>query len=178
MMSIHERIRALTGSLKKYKYALLILLIGLGILLLNGDKEPASAPMPQTQESPFTIDAYVQDMEQRLSDILSRIRGVGETRVILTLSSSEQLHYLYDTELRTDTGETGASTEESRKTVILSSGSSYDEATVTRRDYPLFQGALIVCRGGGEAEVKLKLTRAVSALTNLSSDKITILEMK
>ena len=178
MINIGDRIKTLSQSLKKYKYALLVLFLGLGILLLSDDKGTGSASIPETQEMPFTVETYVTDMEQRLSHILSQIRGVGETQVILTLCSSEQTHYLYDTDIRTDTGEVGTTMEETQKTVILSSGSSYDEAMVTRRDYPLFQGALIVCRGGGEAEVKLKLTQAVSALTNLSSDKITILEMK
>ncbi len=178
MTNIGDRLKTLSQSLKKYKYALLILFLGLVLLLIPGGKEKDSASIPETRDELFTVDTYVRDMEQRLSHILSQIRGVGETQVILTLCRSEEVHYLYDTELRKDSGESGTTTEEKQKTVILSSGSAYDEAMVTRRDYPLFQGALIVCRGGGEAEVKLKLTRAVSALTNLSSDKITILEMK
>ena len=37
-------------------------------------------------------------------------------------------------------------------------------------------GAVIVCEGGGNATVRLQLTRAVSALTGLSSDKIAIVK--
>ncbi len=178
MTNIADRVKALSRSLKKYKYALLILFIGLVLLLLPGEGEKDPAPLSETRNETFDPDAYVRDMEQRLCQILSQIRGVGQTQVILTLSGSEELHYLYDSELRTDSAGSGTTAEEMKKTVILSSGSAYDEAMITRRDYPLFQGALIVCQGGGEAEVKLKLTQAVSALTDLSSDKITILEMK
>ena len=39
---------------------------------------------------------------------------------------------------------------------------------------PRFRGALVVCPGGGEAQVKLELVRAVSALTGLGSDAITV----
>ena len=178
MINITETLKSFTGALKKYKYALLILLLGVGLLLIPTGGKRDTTVQPEEKSELFSIDAYVRDMEQRLSLILSQIRGVGETEVILTLRQSEEIHYLYDTDLRRDATDTGTTTEESQKTVILSSGSAYDEAMVTRKDYPLFQGALIVCRGGGEAEVKLKLTQAVSALTNLSSDKITILEMK
>lgn len=39
-------------------------------------------------------------------------------------------------------------------------------------------GAVVVCEGGGSASVRLELTRAVSALTGLSSDKITVVKGK
>lgn len=37
-------------------------------------------------------------------------------------------------------------------------------------------GAVIVCEGGGSAAVRLQLTRAVSALTGLSTDRIAIVK--
>lgn len=39
-----------------------------------------------------------------------------------------------------------------------------------------FEGALVVCEGGGDAAVRLQLTKALSALTGLSSEKIAIVK--
>lgn len=39
-------------------------------------------------------------------------------------------------------------------------------------------GAVVVCEGAGSAEVRLCITRAVSAYTGLSSDKIAVIKMK
>lgn len=39
---------------------------------------------------------------------------------------------------------------------------------------PEFQGALIVCQGGGDPAVRLNVLQAVSALTGLGADKISI----
>jgi len=178
MINIGKRFSAIVIALKKYKYALLVLFLGMALLLLPDGKEQEPSLVTGDPPLSFSVDDYVQDMETKLSQILSQIEGVGETEVLLTLQQSEQLHYLYDTQLRQETDESGSTSDETQKTVIISSGSAYDEAMVTRKDYPIFQGALIVCQGGGEPEVKLNLIRAVSALTNLSSDKITILEMK
>ncbi len=163
-------------SLKKYKYVLLILVLGLGLLLLPGNKREAK--VPEKTCTTLSSEDYVRDMEQRLVKILSRIEGVGETEVILTLRQGEEAHYLYDTELRNESDSEEAISEETKKTVIFSAGNAYDEPMVTRKDYPLFQGALIVCRGGDDPMVQLKLIQAVSALTDLSSHKITILKMK
>ena len=39
---------------------------------------------------------------------------------------------------------------------------------------PEYQGALIVCQGGGDPAVRLNILQAVSALTGLGADKISI----
>ena len=44
--------------------------------------------------------------------------------------------------------------------------------------YPQFQGALIVSEGADNAQVRWSIVCAVSALTGLGSDKITVVKMK
>ena len=43
---------------------------------------------------------------------------------------------------------------------------------------PVYQGALVVCSGGDDPQVKLALYEAVSALTGLRTDKISICKGK
>ena len=45
---------------------------------------------------------------------------------------------------------------------------------MARTAYPTYRGALVVCQGGDRADVKLAVTEAVSALTGLSSDRVTV----
>ena len=178
MSKATEPLRKIWAVIQKYKYAVLILVIGIGLLLLPGGKEEktiVSAPV----ESSLPVQAsYETELENKLEAILSQIHGVGRVQVILTVKQGEETHYLLDRDIRTGSGESNPTVEESEKAVIISRGSSYDEPIVTKKDYPLFQGALIVCEGGGDAEVKLQITEAVAALTNLSSHNITILKMK
>ncbi len=164
MKQISSYMDALTKSLKKYKYALLVLLLGMALLLIPKQKEETKIPVVQEQED------YAAQLEQRLTEILSRMDGVGQVEVALTLARDSYTHYHQDVQRN---GE-----EENRKTVILSEGSAYDKAAVTTVDYPRFQGALIVCQGGGNAAVQLRLVEAVAALTGLGSDKITVVKMK
>ena len=51
---------------------------------------------------------------------------------------------------------------------------SGDEPVVVRNVSPAYRGALVVCTGGGNAEVKLAVTQAVTALTGLSADRVTV----
>lgn len=66
---MNKDLSGFAARLEKYKYPLLILLIGLALLLIPGAKEP-SAPIPDTQEE--------------LAALLSRVQGVGEARVLIS----------------------------------------------------------------------------------------------
>lgn len=178
MVKLQDILSELPNKLKQYKYALLVLFIGICILLLpkNGQKkESLEIPNEKTE---LSFEEYGQEVEKRLEEVLSQIDGVGAVDVILTMKQGSTKHYLNDSNITKENRAEGTSVTEERNTVIFSKGSAYDEATVTTVDYPLFQGALIVCQGGGRPEIQLLLTQAVSALTNLRSDKITVVKMK
>ena len=55
----------------------------------------------------------------------------------------------------------------------MDSGSG-QEAVLLMQRYPTFQGALVVCEGGDNAEIRLLMARAVSALTGIGTDRITV----
>lgn len=68
--------------------------------------------------------------------------------------------------------------ESATSTVVVSTGSGTENAVVVQQIYPQYQGALVVCPGGGDPAVCLKLMDAVSALTGLGADKISICKSK
>ena len=142
--------KKLWQGLKKYRYAALVLLLGLALLLL-----------PTFRRRPLLA-------------ALQQIAGAGQVSVMLTLETRERVEYQTDVQASSD----GAQSSESRKTVILSEGSSYDKAAVAATTYPRFQGALIVCEGADSAAVRLRLLEAVSAVTGLSTDRITVVKMR
>ena len=135
--------KKLWQGLKKYRYAALVLLLGLALLLLPGGKKT-------TQKSNAAASAaqtdYAAETERRLTQMLQQIAGAGQVSVMLTLETGERVEYQTDVQASSD----GAQSSESRKTVILSEGSSYDKAAVAATTYPRFQGALIVCEGAGQ----------------------------
>ena len=116
---------------------------------------------------------YAAETERRLTQMLQQIAGAGQVSVMLTLETGERVEYQTDVQASSD----GAQSSESRKTVILSEGSSYDKAAVAATTYPRFQGALIVCEADSAA-VRLRLLEAVSAVTGLSTDRITVVKMR
>ena len=68
----------------------------------------------------------------------------------------------------------GAEGDASSSTVTLGRGSGNQEVVPLQTLAPQFQGALVVCPGGEDPEVCLQIIQAVSALTGLGSDRISV----
>ncbi len=66
--------------------------------------------------------------------------------------------------------------EPSGQTELEEALAAFDGVIRTEPETQRFEGALVVCEGGGDAAVRLQLTKALSALTGLSSEKIAIVK--
>lgn len=159
--------KKLYAIFSKYKYVLLVILAGILLLLLPsfGEKKQTAAPK-ETQELQLSAEFDLGAMEQKLSEALSEIDGAGKTRVILTLKGGTRQILAKD--------ESFSEQENSSTTVVVSKGSGFQDAVVLQQVYPQYQGALVICPGGGNAAVKLKITEAVSAVTGLGAARISV----
>lgn len=158
---------------KKYRYAALIVLLGVLLMLLpsRGKKTAAGESASSSAES-FSLS----QTEQRMEAILGQMEGVGRLRVMLTLAAGPRLQLAEDTDVSAENG--AGLTRSRRETVTLSRGSGLQEVVVTNQIYPVYQGAVVVCQGAGSSAVRLAVTEAVSALTGLSADRITVVKWK
>lgn len=112
----------------------------------------------------------LEELEERMESVLSKIDGAGKVTLILTVKSGTERIYAEDLEYIEDS----EAYEEKRTTVLISAGSGTEQTAVVKQIYPEFRGALVVCDGGDDPKVKLLITQAVSALTGLGTDKITV----
>ena len=151
----------------RYKYAILVGMIGVSLLLWPSGRNER---IPETQ----TFTQRSQDLQRELEEILSTMSGVGQARVLLTVDSDGERQLAQDTELMYS-GDTASPEEYSKRSeTILVDGASGDETVVTKTVYPTYRGALVVCQGGDRPEIQLKVTKAVTALTGLSADRVTV----
>ena len=158
----------LRGALWKYRYVLLVVLVG-AVLLLLPTGGGASAQPDGTAAGP-ALDYDPSELEARLEAVLSRVEGAGEVEVVLTVRSGPRQVLAEDrTQERKGDRESGEST-----TVLLSRGSAGEETVAVEQRSPQFRGALVVCSGGDDPAVRLTLTQAVSAVTGLGADRISI----
>lgn len=154
--------------LDQYKYVLIVIAAGVILLLWPsgaGEKTPKAEAGAQSSQEAFDLAA----LEEKLSQTLSKVEGAGRVSVTLTVKSG--MEQVLASDRSTSVTERGSSVEE--ETVLVDSGSG-QEAVLLMQRYPTFQGALVVCEGGDNAEIRLLMARAVSALTGIGTDRITV----
>lgn len=153
--------------LDKYKYVLLVIAVGIVLMVLPSRKDASPA-----SEEFATVQSF-ESIEEQLEKILSQIRDVGKVQVMLTEQTGSETIYQVDEDRTEEEGSLRLKTE----TVILS-GSGTHSGLVQTVTPPTYLGAIIVCQGAGSPSVRLAVANAVSAVTGIGMDRISVLEMK
>lgn len=164
-INITGKVKTLAG---KYKYVLLILLLGIFLMSLPEGTEKPAQPEPPTPEV-----AYKSKGEE-LEEILAQIEGVGKVRVMLTEAAGSETIY------QTDEDRSRSPDSESLRveTVIVSDSDRTEKGLIRTVVPPVYLGAIIVCQGGDSPAVKLAVAQAVSNVTGIGTDRITVVKMK
>ena len=137
------------------------------LLLMRTPDEKTPEPAPeQTVPIVQTSENYAQELERNLEEIISRIQGVGEVTVMLTVGSTEQKVFAVDT------SESDARSDS--ETVIIGS----KEALLQAIKYPEVRGVLVVCTGGDKAPIKEKVVNAVSTVLDIPASKVYVTNAK
>ena len=174
-IKLPERLQKSAQQVLKHRYALLVLLLGVALLMIPTGR---GAESPETVQPEASLEPSQATVEERLEDLLSQVEGAGKVRVMLTVHAGEET--VYQTDRTTEQRQTGDGTEETVTvtTVLASAGSSAEEPVAVKVLSPVYLGALVVAEGGGSPSVRLDLVSAVSSLTGLGADRITVVKMK
>ncbi len=156
-------LKKILAFLGKYKFAILILALGLLLMALPSRTEPA-ATVQETQPEPE------RDVAQELSRILSQIQGAGKVEVLLTLEAGEETLYQYDENL--------SDSAQNRDTVTVTDGQRGQTGLVRQVLPATYRGAVVVCQGADDPRIRLAIVEAVSMATGLGADRISVLKMK
>ena len=121
------------------------------------------------------------DLEQKLKKILSNISGVGEVEVLITYSQTSVVNPIYNEdygesvteEEDTSGGKRKVSSTTNKKEVVSSNNDVITQSVTS----PQIQGAVVIAKGAGDANVKANIIQAVEAATGLSTYKIQVFEM-
>ena len=164
---LKEKADKLIKSLGKFKYAVLVLLLGVVLMVFPGKER-------EVPEESVTREIQMETgLSEQLEDLLAKVNGVGRVRVLLTQDTGVMQEYHTDGRL-----EQSADTQRREtSTVLVSSGSGTENALVKKTTNPTYRGAVVICDGADSASVKLNVIQAVSSLTGLGSDKIVVIKM-
>ncbi len=168
------KIPALPSYLKevldKYKYILLVCLVGVLLMIWPQNSQAPGEGETVTPSEP-------QLLETRLQSLLEAMDGVGRARVLLTVAVSEETAYAYDRTESQNQSDGGGSRSRQTELVTVPKGSGQSPVPLYTAA-PDYRGAVVVCDGAGSAAVRLAVTQVVQSLTGISADRIVISKMK
>ena len=162
-----EKITELLKS-KQIKTKILIIAGVIGIILIllsevsfNNKKEP------EITKADFI--SYVENLDEKLTEIISSIDGVGTCKVMITLKNTTESVYGENKEISSN----DSSSSENNEYVIYN-GVNGDTPILLKENFPVIEGVAIVCSGGDNVAVKEQIIKCVSALFNISSNRISV----
>ena len=160
-----KKLKGRAGQLlKKYRYVLIVLLVGIGLMLIPDLGE-------QTATEPTAVETTIPDQTEELTQILSQIQGAGKVRVLLTLAVGERTVYQTDQDIEASGGVKS-------QTVTVTNSNRDQQGLVQQIMAPEYRGAIVLCQGANDANVRLAIVEAVADATGLSTDRISVLKMK
>lgn len=169
-MDIKKFQSTLVDFFKKYRYAILVLAVGLVLMLLPGQKAKEAEPrvVDQDQQNKSVC------ISEQLATVLEQLDGAGKVEVMLTEAAGEEKIYQTDEEC----SESDNGSDIDNKTVIITDSEKNEAALIRQINPPRYLGAIVICQGADSASVRLAVVDAVSKITGLGADCISVLKMK
>ena len=158
-------------------FAIIVLLVTLYAInnIFKGKEKQNVSNNIRTQEAEEKTKQ--RDVEKELEEILGKIKGVDDVKVLITYSETEKIVPIYNEsssqsstkEKDTEGGERNTETYDSTKEVVSDSN---QEIITEKIVYPKMEGAIIIAKGAKNTAVKESITQAVEAATGLAVHKI------
>ena len=183
MSKIKEGIKNKLSKLKLNKKTQIavagVLAVVMVIIFLNGITTSSSSSVDskteQVQKQTITSSGdYVLDLERRLENIVSSIKGVKKANAFIMVETSVECIYATNEEEKIS----GENSISNSSEIIFSKEGSATTPVKKLEIYPKIIGVLIVLEGTDDEKVRLLVINAVSVALNLENSKIEVLAGK
>lgn len=135
-------LKSLAKGDKMRRMIIVVGIIGIALIFIS------TLPFPKSEStSSDSVDEYRRYMQNSLCEMLSRIEGVGEVSVLLTIENSAEGVYLDN------------------------------NSTKTKDIEPKIRGVVVACSGGDDPLTVADVTEAVTKALNISSARVCVAKM-
>ena len=169
-MELTPRLHAIASFFKKYKFIILIILIGILLINIPSKSKQNNTLLAKNDSNPTTT----YNLETRLSEALKMIDGAGEVYVIMSVAQGEEVIYQNN-----ETQNSSENTDNMRTDTVMITASDRSTTGLIKQIIPeTYMGAIVICSGADDPIVRLSIVEAVSKLTGLGANQISVLKMK
>lgn len=166
-------------KIKQVKVAVIVLIFGVAaLIILNSSFGTSLTNKNTTKNSSYmTSLEYCEKLENKLMEVLEKISGVGDVKVMVTVESGPEIKIATSTDERTNTTTNGTNSTTNSTTVkdpIIITSSGSNSPLVLSEIVPQVTGVIVVASGAKDVKVRLNLLEAIKVLLNISSSNIQI----
>lgn len=176
-VQITDKLQSKTGLSKKMIVITFIGILGLVLIGLSefipSDTSEKSKDVTSSLVDTSYSSSFKKETEKELKKIISKIDGVGDVSLMLTLDGTTEYVYAEDVDTETDENSDSKSDKYKNQVIIIDSDGN-ETALVKKIIEPKVKGVVIVCTGGGNLEVKERVIKAVSSALNISTNNICV----
>lgn len=181
--TLMERLRDGFRRLTENRMNLILICAVTGIILIAASYiwDEQAEPAESVSDAGTLLSADTRTLEQRLSEMVSRIDGAGRSCVMVTMDSTREAVYAQDlreTEDTSSSSESGRTTESGNisreQTHILMDRGSGEEPLVEKQIEPRVRGVMILCEGAENPVVEQRVTEAVKTVLGISASRICV----
>ena len=187
LMLTDSKSKKIHEFLLKDKSKKIIICIGiLGIALIfiselfktNNAKKVTASTSSTASSSTYE---YVAQLENNLKELISSIKGAGNTRVMVTLENSEETVYATEEKKNKEATEDKSDGQLSKKResddcekkyITVRDADGTERALSVTQIQPTVKGVVVVCDGGDIPEVQQKITDAIKTALNITSKRV------
>lgn len=139
-----DKFRQMISNDKVRRIIIIAGIVGIALIFLS---TYVDFDVGKTKPEEFSVTTYSTEIESDLQNVISQIKGAGQTKVLLTMENSVEYVYLDDS------------------------------TTKTKEIEPHIRGVLVVCEGGDDPIVVERISDAVTKALDISTAKVCITKL-
>ena len=189
---IMDMIRDIKLDADKKEKIVIFFLLGVFFLLiatpvsdLTGNRKKQKSTKTGTSQQTQEKDAYITALENKLEQTIEGMEGAGKVDVMITLKDNGEKildkNQPYESEEETNTEENKESKKnriQNNQETVLVETEGNTEPIIVRELYPDIEGVVVVCEGGDNSALTVKIKEAVQALFSIDAHKIVVCKSK
>ena len=177
MNNLKNKFSMLFSKLRKIKHIEIYIAVGLAVVLAliyftfltpkNKNEEIQDSQIDITSTNFSSSSEYTDYIENKLKNVITSVKGVGDAKVVVTLEKG--FEYIYVTEEETKTSSNGTTIK--TISVVMVDG----QPVIKEEIYPVLKGIVVVADGADEVSVRMNILSIIQTIVDLDNSKINIL---
>ncbi|MEG1560160.1 MAG: hypothetical protein RRY79_05940 [Clostridia bacterium] len=174
--SLKDRLIKKMKSNKKFEIGVYVALILVAVIVYATTLNSRKNSDGTAEVSSISTGLDETSVEARLESVLSKIRGAGTVKVMITYETGTQIVPAMSENKQSSSGGSSNTESESKEPATVSKNGS-NEPIVLTEVQPKIRGVIVIAEGASDISVRMDLMKAVETVLGIENSYIEVFEM-